>query len=285
MNPYLGVLQGNPRKSRFREVVNIYLYDTVNGGKRRSGSEGGMNNEYDPLAAIYDRYWAREYHAAALPVVKKLLLSQLRSGASVLDICCGTGRFTAAVRDAGFRVAGIDASQEMLAYARRNAPEVEFTWTDVRSFSLKARFDAACSVFESLNHVPDMGELSAAFGRIRKHLKRGAPFLFDLNREEAFLAQWNETNAIVDEEYVCVTRSEYDEEQRRAACDVTVFGREKKNWKRSDFTLRQTCHEIGAVQDALSQSGFGDIALYDASDLGMDEDTGYARTFFLAAAK
>lgn len=130
-----------------------------------------------------------------------------------------------------------------------------------------------------------MDGLSAAFGRIRKHLKRGAPFLFDLNREEAFLAQWNETHAIVDEEYVCVTRSEYDEEQRRAVCDVTVFGREMKNWERSDFTLRQTCHEIGAVPAALSQAGFGNIVLYDAGDLAMEEETGYARTFFLAAAK
>lgn len=244
-----------------------------------------MNNEYDPFAAIYNRYWGREYHAAALPVVKKLLLSQLRPGASILDVCCGTGRFTAAVRDAGFRLAGIDASENMLAFARRNASEVEFTWADVRSFSLKARFDAAYSVFESLNHVPDTGGLAAAFSRIRKHLKRGAPFIFDLNREEAFLAQWNETNAIVDEEWVCVTRSEYDKEQRMAACDVTVFGREKNIWKRSDFRLRQTCHEIGAVQDALAQAGFSGIALYDAGDLGMDEDTGYARTFFLAAAK
>ncbi len=149
-------------------------------------------------------------------------------GAAILDICCGTGRFTAAVREAGFRVAGIDASEEMLAYARQNAPQVAFTWADVRSFSLRRRFDAAYSVFESLNHVPDLAGLEAAFRRIRKHLKPGAPLLFDLNREEAFLAQWNETNAIVDEEYVCVTRSQYDEEQREATCDVTVFGQREE---------------------------------------------------------
>jgi SAM-dependent methyltransferase len=189
------------------------------------------------------------------------------------------------VRETGFRVAGIDASEEMLVYARRNAPEVAFTWADVRWFSLRRRFDAAYSVFESLNHVPDLPGLEAAFRRIRKHLKRGAPLLFDLNREEAFLAQWNETNAIVDEEYVCVTRSQYDEEQREATSDVTVFGREKNHWQRRDFTLRQTCHDIDAVQESLSQAGFGDVALYDAGDLGMDENTGYARTFFLTAAE
>lgn len=252
---------------------------------RAAKQDDGINNEYDPFAAIYDRYWGREYHAAALPVVKKLLLSGLRPGAAVLDICCGTGRFTAAVQEPGFRVAGIDASEEMLACARRNAPEVTFTRADVRSFSLRRRFDAAYSVFESLNHIPDLAGLEAAFRRIHKHLRRGAPLLFDLNREEAFLVQWNETNAIVDEEYVCVTRSVYDEEQREAACDVTVFGREQKYWQRRDFTLRQTCHNIDAVQGRLSEAGFRDVALYDAGDLGMNEETGYARTFFLALAE
>lgn len=253
--------------------------------ERAAKPDDGINNEYDPFAAVYDRYWGREYHAAALPIVKKLLFSGLGPKASLLDICCGTGRFTEEVRQAGFRVAGIDASEEMLAYARRNAPEVAFTRADVRSFSLRRRFDAAYSVFESLNHLPDLTGLEAAFGRIRKHLNRGAPLLFDLNREEAFLAQWNETNAIVDEECVCVTRSVYDEEQRKATCDVTVFGREKKHWQRRDFTLRQTCHDIDAVQGRLSEAGFGDVVLYNAADLGMNEETGYARTFFLALAE
>lgn len=242
------------------------------------------NTEYDPFAAIYDRYWGEEYHAQAFPVVERLLLSRLQRDASVLDVCCGTGKFTATVRQLGFAVAGIDASERMLSYARRNAPEADFTLADARSFSLHRKFDAAYSVFESLNHVPDLHGLQAAFSRVREHLKRGALFLFDLNREEAFLTQWNETNAIVDTANVCVTRSEYDEAKRRGACDVTVFELQKSNWTRRDFTIHQTCHEIDAVQETLSSAGFASIVLYDAGDLGMDEHTGYARTFFLATA-
>ncbi len=88
-------------------------------------------------------------------------------------------------------VAGIDASAEMIRYARENAPGVKFTVADVRDFRLGATFEAAYSVYESLNHVPDIGGLRPAFACIRRHLKPGAPFLFDLNREEAYVLYWN----------------------------------------------------------------------------------------------
>lgn len=240
--------------------------------------------EYNPFAAIYDRYWGEQYHAQAFPVVDKLLLSRLPASARVLDVCCGTGRFTRKVRRKGFQVTGIDVSEAMLALARRNAPDVEFIRRDVRSFSLGRKFSAAYSVFESLNHVPDLQSLQAAFSCVRRHLKRGGLFLFDLNREDAFLTQWNETNAIVDAANACITRSSYDETTRTGVCNVTVFEADKENWTRRDFVLRQCCHDIDAVQDVLVKASFSQPALYDAGDLGMHESTGYARTFFLVQA-
>jgi hypothetical protein len=161
---------------------------------------------------------------------------------------------------------------------------VDFTLADVRSFSLNRKFDAAYSIFESLNHVADLEGLHSAFARVREHLHPGAFFLFDLNREDTFVAQWNETNAIVEDDNVCVLRSHYNQEKRVGVCQVTVFDSVDQEWKRSDFTLRQTCHDIDAVHGTLSSAGFGSIALYDGADLGMNEQTGYARTFFLATA-
>ncbi len=246
------------------------------------------NREYDPFARIYNRHWGVDYWTELAPVVERLLLSRVEPGASVLDVCCGTGQFTAQVRRRGYEVAGIDGSAEMIRYARQNAPGVEFTVADVRDFALERTFDAACCVYESLNHVPDIAGLAAALSRIRAHLKPGGPFLFDLNREEAYILYWNNSDSIVEPDSVCVMRSEYDEEKKTGKYDVTAFERSgaglSNEWRREDFTLRQTCHAIGAADLALRQAGLGDVALYDARDIGMKGDAGYGRTFFLALA-
>jgi SAM-dependent methyltransferase len=241
------------------------------------------NREYDPFAPIYNRYWGKEYRANVLPIIERLLLSRVKPGASVLDICCGAGHFTEIVRQRGYKMAGLDASDAMIAYARENAPGVPFFVADVRDFSLGLTFDAGYSVFESLNHVPDLDGIALAFASIKRHLTPGAPFLFDLNREEAFIEFWNDTDAIVSEDNVCVMISSYDESTRVANCDVTVFDLDGQ-WRRTDFTVRQTCHDIDAVTSRLEDAGFRDICLYDARDAGMMGDIGYARTFFLATA-
>ncbi|MBV9762250.1 MAG: class I SAM-dependent methyltransferase [Acidobacteriaceae bacterium] len=246
------------------------------------------NTEFDPFASIYNRFWGADYHGQAFPIVEKLLLNRLPERARILDLCCGTGQFTARVERHGFRVHGVDASERMIGYARLNAPAAEFTVADARNFSLDHTFEAAYSVFESLNHVRDLSGLAMVFASVRRHLSAGAPFLFDLNREQAFRFYWNDTHAIVADDAVCALRSRYDEAARLATCDITTFQPEHcpserdGHWIRSDFTVRQTCHDIGQVHDALSNAGFRGITLYDSQDIGMTGEIACARTFFLA---
>ena len=250
----------------------------------RSTKPVERNREYDPFARLYNRHWGADYRAEVAPIVDRLLLSRVPDGAAALDVCCGTGQFTETIRQRGYDVAGLDASGEMIRFARRNAPKVKFTVADVRDFSLTRKFDAAYCVYESLNHVPDLKGLTMAFKCIRRHLKRGAPFLFDLNREEAYILYWNNTDAFVERDHAYITRSVYDEETKAARCDITTFDSTSKAWSRDDFTVRQTFHTMSAAQAALIKAGFKDITLHDARDAGMLGDAGYARTFFLALA-
>jgi SAM-dependent methyltransferase len=127
------------------------------------------NQEFDPLAATYNQCWGAEYHAEAFPVIEHLLLSSIAPGACLLDVCCGTGQFTKRVHDAGFSVTGVDASGEMLRYAHQNAPACSFYRADAREFSLGRKFAGAYSVFESLNHIPDLKGLTSAFQSIHRH--------------------------------------------------------------------------------------------------------------------
>src|SRR5581483_6393832 len=107
------------------------------------------NREYDPFAPIYNRYWGEEYRANVLPIVERVVLSRIHANASVLDVCCGTGQLAEIFRGRGYDMAGLDATEAMIAFARQNAPDLPFVVADVRDFSIDRRFEAAYSVFES----------------------------------------------------------------------------------------------------------------------------------------
>jgi SAM-dependent methyltransferase len=238
---------------------------------------------YDDFAWFYDRYWADEFHNLALPVLERIWMPRLPRAAHLLDICCGTGHLAGILAGRGFRVTGVDASPAMIGYARHNAPAAAFHVAEATDFQLPAEFDGAVSTFDSLNHILGCPELEAAFRNTAAALRPGAPFAFDILFEEAYRTHWGENFAIVREDHVLViTGSGYDSRRRRARCTITMFRRIDGVWSRADVTVEEQCYTRQEIDAALRGAGFGEIACYDARDLGMGGDLGDGRTFYVA---
>ncbi len=238
--------------------------------------------EYAPLAWFYDRYWGAQYHRLVLPILERLLLCSLPSGSSILDVCCGTGHLARELISRGYRVTGIDGSEEMLVYARKRAPQGEFLAADARDFTLPGSFRAAVSTFESLNHILLGNELLEVFQNVRAVLVGGGSFFFDLLTEEAYTTLWQKSSATVEDDNVCILRGGYDGKERLGKSEITLF-RLEGTWKRTDLRLFQRCHEPTEVRSALERAGFTEISLYDArADLGMAGDMAVGRVFFTA---
>jgi trans-aconitate 2-methyltransferase len=72
-------------------------------------------------------------------------LLDVRRGERVLDAGSGTGHLAAQIAAAGASVLGIDASEEMVAAARRTYPAVEFEVADLTTWRAPAPFDAVFS--------------------------------------------------------------------------------------------------------------------------------------------
>jgi len=105
----------------------------------------------DPALSFWDRYGRR--------TVERL---ELEAGASVLDVCCGTGASAlpaAAAVGPGGRVLGVDLSEKLLGIARAKSvglPQVEFRQGDMEQLdALGETFDAVVCVF-GIFFLPDM---------------------------------------------------------------------------------------------------------------------------------
>ena len=76
-------------------------------------------------------------------------LGDLRPGARIMEIGCGTGQATRPLAERGYRVTAVDLGGDMVAVARRNLatfPSVEFEVTDFESWRLPEEpFDAVIS--------------------------------------------------------------------------------------------------------------------------------------------
>lgn len=100
---------------------------------------------------------------------------------AVLDLACGTGLMSTRLADVAKEVVGVDASDAMLAVARRESarPGVTFVTGDMRDFDLGRQFDAVVCASNSMNYVADRSELRRTFMAVARHLRPGGVFAFD----------------------------------------------------------------------------------------------------------
>lgn len=243
-------------------------------------------SQYDDFAWFYDTYWGSgptSFSTRVLPVLERLVLPYVRRGDHVLDLCCGTGQLAHDLTAQGYIVSGVDGSAGMLKYARARAPGVEFIHADARSFSLPPHFDAAVSLFDSLNHVMQIADLSATFTNVRDALKKGGPFLCDFNMQAGFEARWRGSFGLAADDHALVYRSSFDAATQVGRAAVTMFRLQHGAWRRTDLALHQRCYAEDEITGALRAARFTDLAAFDATqDLGMEGNIG--RSFFLGRA-
>lgn len=238
-------------------------------------------SNYDPFSWFYERYWCDDVPPAIFTVIERLLLPELAQRSRILDLCCGTGYTVARLEKKGYRVTGLDGSEKMLGFAKRHAPRSRFVLADARSFHLPQAFDAAISVFDSLNHLMALDELEAVMAKVHSALVPGGIFLFDMNMESGFINHWADYFSIVESDDVCVLRGQYDREEKIGRYDITMFRRRGEAWERFDAMITEKCYSMKEIKGALRRAGFKDFSIFDAErDMGLIENIG--RKFFLA---
>jgi SAM-dependent methyltransferase len=239
--------------------------------------------DYDRFAWIYNQHWGG-FSQLVMPILDALALDGLPHGARVLDVACGTGHVSAQLEARGYRVTGLDGSEEMLRYARQNAPGSEFLLADARDFSLPPIYAAAISTFDSLNHILEPDELERAFRNIAAALAPGGRFAFDLNLDEGYRAGWNGTTGDAQEDHAYIWKNNYDPERRLASFEATLFRLEAGQWQRSDVTLWQRAYEPETVLAMLARAGFQALqALRVSEDMTLVPLDAETRRGFFAA--
>jgi SAM-dependent methyltransferase len=96
----------------------------------------------------------------------------MATGASLLDVACGTGRHLAHLQP-HFTVEGLDLEPNLLDVARNRLPDVSLHKGDMRTFDLGRQFDIVTCLFSAIGYAPDPDTLAEIARNFARHTRPG----------------------------------------------------------------------------------------------------------------
>lgn len=149
-------------------------------------------------------------------------------GGRILDLACGTGTITLELLKRGYRVTGLDQSQDMLAmadekiYAAGYQPDL--INQNMTKLALPRQYDLVISAFDSLNYLLNEKDLKRTITRVEKCLNPGGMFLFDLHSQYKFQEVFGDrTFTYSGEDCAYIWRNHYQSGRKIAHMILDIF--------------------------------------------------------------
>lgn len=107
-------------------------------------------------------------------------LKHCSSGMDVLELGSGSGRITYPLFKKKVNVVGIEKSPEMIAFSLKKEKKLNIINKSFLNFNLNKTFDQVIMPFNTLQHVYTNKDLRKLLENIKRHLKKGGRFIFDV---------------------------------------------------------------------------------------------------------
>ncbi|MBI5676140.1 MAG: class I SAM-dependent methyltransferase [Nitrospirae bacterium] len=134
-------------------------------------------------ANVYDSLYQNKDYEKECDFIEEILKKQGKTVKTILDLGCGTGGHVLILAKRGYKVTGIDQSEDMLKAARNKARsaglKIDFHKSSIQDLRLNQRFDVVISMFAVMGYQTDNEDLALACKTAKKHLRQGGNFIFD----------------------------------------------------------------------------------------------------------
>lgn len=236
---------------------------------------------YNIFASVLNKLNQKRDWELAIPILEPIFLQYIPDKAQILDLCCGSGQLANQLLKKGYQVTGLDISENLLIYARQNAPGGKFIQEDVRLFASPPNFHGIISIGVSLNHVMNIEDLEKVFHNVYGALFDNGIFLFD-SRGEEWVESWETsindatiTAGYVEDDEIHTHRQIYEPENKVGRNFYTILQLIDGTWQRTDTSIDYKIYSTEEIISALEKAGFTEITTYDEGrDLGLDGETG-----------
>lgn len=218
---------------------------------------------YGDFAYVYDRLMDEAEYDKRAEYLLDIFSEYDRCPSLMLDLACGTGNITARFQAKGIDMIGVDCSEDMLAIARENHPELMLLCQDAAELELYGTVDGAICCLDSLNHITDYADFKKAIARTALFLEPGRLFVFDLNtvyKHDCVLAD----NTFVKEydDLFCVWQN-FTDETHLTEIDLDFFTKSGNIWERSSDSFAEKGYTEAEISAAIAAAGLEIVAVFN----------------------
>ena len=258
-----------------------------------------MYESYKSFASVYDEFMDGTDYQKTADQIQDMITrfgvskpTQKRTGASeardvllaaeknlVVDLGCGTGKFTEILADRGYDVMGIDLSEEMLGIALERRDSLRhrtlYLCQDMREFELYGTAGTFVSVGDSVNYLLTDEDMIKLFKRVNTFLFHGGIFVFDFKTLHLYRDVIGD-NTIAEDREDCsfIWENWYDDESRINEYDLSLFIREtgvKEDdnlFRKYQEIHRQRGYTLEEMKRFAEEAGLTWIAEMDSDSMG-----------------
>ena len=183
-----------------------------------------------------------------------------------LDLACGTGSMTIALKERGWDIFGIDGSQDMLSIAMEKAYDKElsilFLCQQMERLDLYGTIDTCICTLDSLNHITEKNTLQAAFDKVALFMNPDGMLVFDVNTVYKHQRILGSNTFVYDtDEVYCVWQNSL-KENNIVNIELDLFEKEGGVYTRHTERFSERAYDIEELKEMLKKAGFETLAVY-----------------------
>jgi SAM-dependent methyltransferase len=145
---------------------------------------------FGDYSKYYDLLYKDKDYKGEVEYIDSLIKEYNSNTKNILELGCGTGKHANLLTNKGYKVFGIDRSDEMLEKAKLfKNNNFDFEKADVRTFRINKKFDTVLSLFHVASYQTSNEDLENYFKTARIHLNKIGIFIFDCWYGPAVLSQ------------------------------------------------------------------------------------------------
>ncbi|MEO0226625.1 MAG: class I SAM-dependent methyltransferase [candidate division WOR-3 bacterium] len=157
----------------------------------------GFSPPFTDIAPYYDRIMSFVNYPSWISYIERILQVNGIKEEKLLDLACGTGTCLELWYKKGYKVIGLDNSNQMLEVCRSKFPReamengcVQLIQGDFRNFSLNDSVPIITCLYDSLNYLLTKDDLLSCFRSVYRNLCIKGIFIFDMNTIHALRDEW-----------------------------------------------------------------------------------------------